>query len=72
MGRGARIQSLLVSVLLVYFSHFLSSRDFSGLTPHEGKADISIKLVKMFQNSGDCVAFDEKECVIHESAIEDN
>ena len=36
VGRGACIQSLLVSVLLVYFSHFLSSRDFSGLTPHTG------------------------------------
>ena len=34
VGRGACIQSLLVSVLLVYFSHLLSSRDFSGLTPH--------------------------------------
>ena len=34
VGRGACTQSLLVSVLLVYFSHFLSSRDFSGLTPH--------------------------------------
>ena len=36
---------------------------------HKGKADISIKLVKVFQNSGDCVAFDEKECVIHVSAV---
>ena len=25
----------------------------------ESKADISIKLVKVFQNSGDCVAFNE-------------
>ena len=33
VGRGACTQSLLVSVLLVYYSLFLSSRDFSGLTP---------------------------------------
>ena len=34
VGRGACTQSLLVSVLLVYYSLSLSSRDFSGLTPH--------------------------------------
>ena len=39
----------------------------------KGKADISIKFVKVFQNSGDCVVFDENErCVIHVSAIEGN
>ena len=38
----------------------------------ESKADISIKLVKVFQNSGDCVAFNEKESVIYVSAIEGN
>ena len=37
VGRGACIQSLLVSVLLlVLVFPFLSSREFSGLTPHMG------------------------------------
>ena len=35
VGRGACIQSLLVSVLLlVLVFPYLSSREFSGLTPH--------------------------------------
>ena len=36
VGRGACIQSLLVSVLLlVLVFPYLSSREFSGLTPHQ-------------------------------------
>ena len=39
----------------------------------KGKSDILIRLVRVFQKSGDCVVFDEKErCVIHVSAIEGN
>ena len=45
MGRGACTQSLLVSVLLVYYSLFLSSRDFSGLTPHCHGAKLALVLL---------------------------
>ena len=37
VGRGACIQSLLFSVLLVLVFPFLSSREFSGLTSQAGR-----------------------------------
>ena len=48
----------------------LMSRKSGVVFSNKSKVDIWIKIVKMFQNTGDCVAFDEMECAIYASTIE--
>ena len=52
----------------------LMSRNCGVLFSNKSKVKriFRLKLVKVIQNSGDCVAFEEKECAIHVSAIGDN
>ena len=59
VGRGACIQSLLISVLLLVLAFpFLSSREFSGLTPQRGEHQLNFQVaaqcVDQFLNSALC------------------